>query len=309
MTDVYEKLLKMNKLRAKIRWRVSAIPISEEDLIKDLLSSNLLKPGDIVMVHSSLSSIGNVIGGPEVVCRAFQKVLTETGTLLMPSYHQPEPILKMIKKGVLVDLRTAKSYMGKLTETFRTLPGVERSSHPFSSVCAWGRYAKELTNGHSRSPYICGPGSPFFELVERSGKYMGIGIDIRVIALYHVLEDNWDGFPIKVHYPEPFKVRYIDANGKLIERELVLLDPEVSRTRIDQEVRGAWIRKRLTHYMKSQGILHAFKLGHSTSWIVDAKPFYEQLKFLAQKGITIYTTEKEFEAMGRWEDFSFTPHG
>lgn len=66
---------------------------------------------------------------------------------------------------------------------------------------------------------------------------MGIGIDIRVIALYHVLEDNWNGFPIKVHYPEPFKVRYIDADGRLIERELVLLDPEVSRTRIDQEVR------------------------------------------------------------------------
>ena len=285
------------------------MPISEEDLIKDLLSSNLLKPGDIVMVHSSLSSIGNVIGGPEVVCRAFQKVLTETGTLLMPSYHQPEPILQMIKKGKLVDLRTAPSMMGKLTETFRTLPGVERSSHPFSSVCAWGRYAKELTKGHNRSPYICGPGSPFFELVERSGKYMGIGIDIRVIALYHVLEDNWNGFPIKVHYPEPFKVRYIDADGKLIERELVLLDPEVSRTRIDQEVRGAWIRRWMSRYMRSQGILHEIKLGQSTSWIVDAKSFYEQLKFLAQKGVTIYTTQKKFEAMGRWKDFPIPSHG
>lgn len=158
----------------------------------------------------------------------------------MPSYYQPEPILKMIKKGVLVDLRTAKSYMGKLTETFRTLPGVKRSSHPFSSVCAWGQYSNEMTSNHSRSPYICGPGSPFFELIERSGKYMGIGIDIRVIALYHALEENWSKFPIKVHYPERFRVRYIDSRGELIERELIVLDPNVSKTRIDQEAEGVW---------------------------------------------------------------------
>jgi aminoglycoside 3-N-acetyltransferase len=250
------------------------------------------------MVHSSLSSIGKVIGGAEIVCRAFQKVLTEAGTLLMPSYYQPEPILKMIKKGSLVDLRTAKSNMGEITETFRTLPGVKRSSHPFSSVCAWGRYSNEMTGGHNESPYICGPGSPFFELIEKSGKYMGIGIDIRVIALYHVLEDNWKGFPIKVHYPEWFKVRYIDAYGEIIDRELIVLDPNVSRTRIDQEVAGAWIRRWITHYMRSQGVLHEFKLGQSISWIVDAKEFYEQLKFLALKGITIYTTKKEFEARG-----------
>lgn len=156
-----------------------------------------------------------------------------------------------------------------------------------------------MTGGHSRSPYICGPGSPFFELIERSGKYMGIGIDIRVIALYHVLEDNWNGFPVKVHCPERFKVRYIDALGELIKRELIVLDPYVSRTRIDQEKRGAWIRRWLTHYMRREGILHEFKFGQSTSWIVDAKSFYHQLKILALKGITIYTTKKEFRDIER----------
>ena len=303
MIEIYKKLLNINRLKSRIRWKISAEPVSEEHLIEDLLSSNVLKPGDIVMVHSSLSSIGNVMGGPEAVCRCLQKVLTESGTLLMPSYYQPEPILKMIKKGVLVDLHTAESSMGKLTETFRTLPGVKRSSHPFSSVCAWGRYSNEMTNGHTNSPYICGPRSPFFELIERSGKYMGIGIDIRVIALYHVLEENWNEFPVRVHYPERFTVRYIDADGERIERELILLDPVVSRTRIDQEKRGAWIRRWLTHYMRREGILHEFKFGQSTSWIVDAKSFYHQLKILALKGITIYTTKKEFRGMERRRGF------
>jgi len=303
MFDIYRNFFKVNRIRRKYFWKIFARPVSEDDLVRDLQSNHFLNPGDIVMVHSSLSRIGNVIGGPEAVCRAFQRVLTESGTLLMPSYYQPDPILKMIKKGVQVDLRTAESHMGKLTETFRTLPGVQRSSHPFSSVCAWGRYSKEMTSDHSRTPYICGSGSPFFKLLERSSKYIGIGIDIRVIALYHALEENWDKFPIQVHYPEPFKVRYIDSKGEFIERELIILDPQVSKTRIDQEVEGAWIRDWLTNYMRRQDVLHVFKLGYATSWIVDAKAFYDQLKFLAQRGITIYTTKKEFEARGGEEIF------
>jgi len=296
-TELYKKLIGINRLKAKIRWKISAKPVSEEDLIRDISNSNFVKAGDILMVHSSLSSIGNVLGGAEAVCRVFQKVLTESGTLLMPSYHQPEPIHKMIQKGMLVDLRTARSTMGRLTETFRAMAGVNRSSHPYSSVSAWGRYSNEMISGHDHSPYLCGPGSPFIQLIEKSGKYMGIGIDIRVIALYHVLEENWNEFPREVHYRKPFMFRYIDPQGKQVERELFILDPTVAKTRIDQEMSGAWIRRWLTHHMRTRGILCTFKFGYSTSWIVDAKTFYDEMKSLAQKGITIYTTKKEFDAI------------
>lgn len=297
MPGLRKKISGIRRLKARVRWKISAKPVCEEDLTRDLLASNLLKSGDVLMVHSSLSTIGNVIGGPEIVCRVFQKVLTESGTLLMPSYHQPEPILKMIEKDTLVDLRTAESTMGKLTETFRTIPGVRRSSHPFSSVSAWGRNASEMTTGHDRSPYICGHGSPFIQLIERSGKYMGIGIDIRVIALYHVLEENWSDFPVRVHYPKTFDVRYIDPYGNRVERKLIILDPAVAKTRIDQEMAGAWIRKWLTNHMLRKGILHQFKLGQSNSWIVDAKSFYDEIKLLAVKGITIYTTKAGFDSI------------
>jgi len=287
----------MRRIKRKIGWRVSAKPVSEEDLTRDLLASKLLKAGDVLMVHSSLSSIGNVLGGPEAVCRVFQRVLTESGTLLMPTYHQPEPILKMIRKGSLVDLRTAESTMGKLTEVFRTIPGVRRSSHPFSSVSAWGRYSKQMTTGHDGSPYICGPGSPFVQLIEKSGKYMGIGIDIRVIALYHVLEETWSDFPLRVHYPKPFNVRYIDSSGNRVERQLIILDPAVAKTRIDREVEGAWIRKWLTNYMRNKGILHEIKLGQANSWIVDGQSFYDEMMLLAVRGITIYTTKGGFDSI------------
>ncbi len=296
MAGLRNKIVSMKRLRKRVQWKLFAKEVSEEMLIGNLADSGHVSAGDIVMVHSSLSSIGSVTGGPQTVCHAFQKVLTETGTLLMPAYHQPEPIRKIIEKGTIVDLRTAESTVGKLTNTFRTLTGVRRSSHPFSSVCAWGRYSLEMTSGHDKSPYICGPGSPFLQLVERSGKYMGIGIDIHVVALYHVLEDNWASFPVKVHDPSPFTVRYIDASGRSVERELIFFDPVVAKTRIDHKG-GEWIRKWLTNHMLSEGILHEFKFGHSLVWVVDAAEFYTELKRLAMKDITIYTTEAEFLAL------------
>jgi len=308
MPDTYKRLSKGRRWAKTLRWKLSARAIDEETLIEEILASGVLEPGDIVMVHSALSSLGKVVGGPETVCKALQKVLKETGTLLMPSYHQPQPILKMIKEHVLVDLQTAPSTVGKLTETFRNLPGVRRSSHPFSSVCAWGRCATEMTSGHIYTSLICGPGSPLFELLKRSGKYLGLGVDIRIIGLYHVLEDNWDGFPIKVHYPEPFMVRYVDANGLSLERELIVLDPDVARTRIDQH-EGTWIRRWLTDHMRSRGILCEFKIGQASCWVVNARSFYDELKSLALEGITIYTTKEQFESRQPLTSVSIRNHG
>ncbi len=45
-----------------------------------------LKQGDIILVHSSLSKIGWTVGGPVAVIKALQSVITEEGTLIMPSF-------------------------------------------------------------------------------------------------------------------------------------------------------------------------------------------------------------------------------
>jgi len=136
---------------------------------------------------------------------------------------------------------------------------------------------------------------------------MGIGVDIRVIALYHVLEENWSEFPVKVHDPRPFPIQYVDASGRVIKRDLVIFDPEVARTRIDQQVKGAWIRQWLTHDMREQGVLQEFKFGQARSWIVDARLFYERLRELALQGITIYTTRREVKALRRQEALKRRP--
>jgi aminoglycoside 3-N-acetyltransferase len=274
-------------------WRASAKPVEKNDISTALGRQGTLSAGDIVMVHSSLSTLGRVEGGAEAVCDALLRVLGDEGTLLMPSYHQPEPVLQMIHDCRPVDLRVAPSTVGKLTEVFRRMPGVRRSSHPFCSVSARGRFALEMTSSHASSVFMCGPGTPTMQLVERKAKYMGIGVDIRIVALYHALEENWSGFPRRVHCLKPFLVRYTDADGIGVEREIAVLDPAASVNRIDQEGRGAGIRRFLTNHMLARGILKTFFLGQASCWFVDSEEFYNEIKALAADGITIYTTTEE----------------
>ena len=44
------------------------------------------EPGDRVMVHSSLSSMGHVEGGAGTVVQAFLDVLGPEGTLMVPTF-------------------------------------------------------------------------------------------------------------------------------------------------------------------------------------------------------------------------------
>jgi aminoglycoside 3-N-acetyltransferase len=294
---LYRTLSKSNQWlvrhKRRVIWKAFARTVTKGDLLNDFERQDVLHAGDIAMVHSSLSALGRIEGGAQTVCEALLSVLGSEGTLLMPSYHQPEPILRMIHENRLVDLRVAPSTVGMLTETFRNMPGVKRSSHPFSSVCAWGRFSTDMISSHSATAFMCGPGTPTMQLVGRKAKYMGIGVDLRIVALYHALEENWDDFPYRVHCAAPFLVRYTDADGVVVEREIAVLDPAASTNRIDQESRGAGIRRFLMKHMLDRGILKPFSLGQAACWFVDSEEFYNEMMALAVDGITIYTTTEE----------------
>ena len=60
--------------------------ITEADIYEDLLSMGV-NEGDRVMVHSTLSSIGPVDGGPETICKALMRAVGKSGTVMMPSFN------------------------------------------------------------------------------------------------------------------------------------------------------------------------------------------------------------------------------
>ena len=80
------------------------------EIVQDLYSLGISE-GTNLIVHNSLSSLGNVEGGAHVVIDALLEAIGGNGTLVMPTFtFPPAPIF---------DSKTTRSTMGLITETFR----------------------------------------------------------------------------------------------------------------------------------------------------------------------------------------------
>ena len=89
---------------------------TQTDLVSGLGSLGLTS-GDVVFVHSSLSSFGHVEGGAETVVQAFLEVLGPEGTLAGPSFG------KYFKEGSgqVWDRDGSPSLLNRTTSTFFSL--------------------------------------------------------------------------------------------------------------------------------------------------------------------------------------------
>ncbi len=174
---------------------------------KETLSYDLqnlgLKKGMTIIVHSSLSSLGSVKGGPITVIQAIMEILTEEGTIMMPtqsvdlsdpsSWDQPsvpEKKWEEIRKAMQPyhPLYTPTSYMGRIVEVFLTCPEVKRSSHPNYSFAAWGKYKDRLINNHELN-YGLGDTSPLGRLYDIDNAYvLLLGVDYASCTAFHLAE-------------------------------------------------------------------------------------------------------------------------
>jgi len=184
----------------KIIQRTSS-PHTRESLAADLRTLGL-KPGMIVIVHTAMSKLGWVCGGPVAVIQALMDAVTEAGTLVMPAHSgdNSDPA-QWEKPPVPADwIPRIRAHMpayhpawtptrgiGRLPELFRTLPGVLRSSHPQVSFSAWGGYAKDVTDRHSLA-YSLGEGSPLARLYDMDARVLLLGADYGSNTSMHLSE-------------------------------------------------------------------------------------------------------------------------
>ena len=115
-----------------------------------------LKTGDIVLLHGSLASIGQVDGGAEVVVEAFLEVLGEAGTLVAPVF---EPGL------------------GLIAEAIERHPRAVRSLHPLACVAAIGKDAEALCRDHWQAETAHTHQTPYLRIAERGGYVCLLGVD------------------------------------------------------------------------------------------------------------------------------------
>lgn len=157
--------------------------VSKNQIVRTLIELGILE-GDIVLLHSSLTSIGHVIGGVDAIIDAFLDVVGEEGTLIMPAFT--DNVLDPF------DVLKTQSDVGIITEIFRKREGVLRSLHPTHSVCAIGKHASYITKDHNLSATPCGRISPFYKVRELKGKIVLLGVDMNRNTMIHAVEEEAD---------------------------------------------------------------------------------------------------------------------
>ncbi|MGY0023158.1 aminoglycoside N(3)-acetyltransferase [Streptomyces sp. YJ-C3] len=161
-----------------------------------------VEAGEILLVHSSLSSLGWVNGGQAAVVQALLDALGDDGTLVVPAHSgdltdpalwsdPPVPAdwwetVRATMPGY--DPRTTPSRsVGVIPEAVRSWPGALRSAHPQTSFAALGPRAAEIVEGHAPDCRL-GERSPLARLEERGARVLMLGAGYGACTGFHLAE-------------------------------------------------------------------------------------------------------------------------
>jgi aminoglycoside 3-N-acetyltransferase len=152
-------------------------------------------PGGVLLVHSSLKSLGTVLGGPQAVLEA---LLAVAGTVVAPT-HPPVPEswwepIRHETPGFDPQRTPASRWMGRLAELVRTWPGALRSNHPQVSFAAVGPRAAEITADHELTTGL-GDRSPLGAVYRLDGQILLLGCEHDANTSLHLAEERHPNAP------------------------------------------------------------------------------------------------------------------
>lgn len=176
-------------------------PQSTSSLVEDLRRIGI-EEGDIVLVHSSLSSIGWVCGEDVGLIEALLEVVGKGGTVCMPAHSSANsdpaqwcnpPVPKDWIETIYDNMpafdkeKTPTRGIGRVPESFRKYPGSCRSDHPQTSFVANGKLAKEITKNHSLTPQF-GKETPLGMMYKLDAKVLLLGVEYESSTCFHMAE-------------------------------------------------------------------------------------------------------------------------
>ena len=300
-TVAIEKIKELRKTARRKQWErtVRDDPDAHIDQarLEQFLRDLGVERGRDLILHSSMRKMGHVEGGADTLIAALQNVLGPDATLLMPTYPLTKGAVEHMQDPTPFDVAADRSTMGRITETFRHLPGALRSAHPTHSVTALGPDAAAYTQDHHRTPTPCGPGSPFWHLSDKGGQILCIGIGIGKVTSHHVIEDRLleehaqaggtgAAFPIEVYFPEPLSKTVVFPDGHREEIEAKAHDERWTLFRVDND-EAAY--DEVYAAMTAAGIVREGLVGRAESHLFRADDLDRVLRArLEREGTTIY---------------------
>ncbi len=183
----------------------SPTPATVRTLVDDLHELGIT-PGALLLVHSSLSRLGYVVGGAPAVVEALLHAVGPTGTIVMPAFSGdlsdpsrwvsppvPEvwwPVIRAHTPAFDRDV-TPTRHMGAIVECFLRFPSVVRSAHPRDSFAARGPRAPQVV-GHHPLAYAMGEHSPLARVYDLDGEVLLLGVDHGNNSSLHLAEYRAD---------------------------------------------------------------------------------------------------------------------
>lgn len=220
-----------------------------------------LQTGDIVLVHSSLSSMGYVEGGADTVIDALLSVIGSDGTLMVPTLTGKET--DSPDSPPVFDVRNTPCWTGIIPETVRKRPEAKRSLHPTHSVAAIGAHAAEITRGHENGDSPCDAWSPYFSNHKLNGYILLLGVDQESDTTVHCCEEI-AGVPYHLQ-ADVTEVPITDSDGSTI----------VVRNRLHDWHKPPTDFNRFEPIFRDAGVMTVGKVGDATARLIRAKDMVE----------------------------------
>ena len=243
-------------------------PITKQDIVFALKLGGI-KEGDIVLMHSALSSIGQVEGGADTVIDAVLEAVGESGTFAVSTMAFNHPF----------DAENDRSTVGIISETHRLRKNSIRSLRPVHGINAIGAQAEELTRDHDKCETNCGCGSPYLKLKEMGGKIIMLGVDMNRNTTLHAIEDIMDSVYLENRViPAP---KYVENyEGKTME--------------MNKFCPGHRDFLSFTPVLRREGALIETCVGNAAAKIIDAKKMFELgEKILSEKPLFFMCENEE----------------
>jgi aminoglycoside N3'-acetyltransferase len=270
----------LRKRRLSLKRRFYRAPFSL-DQTRELLIKLGVSRGRVVWMQSSWNEFYNLNAKPSEVLALILDILGPQGTLVMPAF----PIHQDPSKVLEIDFVPSSS--GLLTEIFRRQPGVLRSIHLSSSVCALGPAANYLVRDHHQDPFPWGDQSPYQRLTELDARLvcLGLGRFVRSLTPLHSVECLlYNELPyFKQIFQGTVKYQWRRKTGEQGEHEY--------RTRSGHiNLRGYGRHFHRNSYVEC-------RLSSLDAYAIDARSAIEQAVAFARRGITIYSNPRPLPEM------------
>jgi len=258
-----------NKLTSKV--------VSKGQIKADLRKIGLHK-GCVVLVHSSLSSIGYVREGADAVIEALLEIVGEKeGTVVVPTFPFRGLMADYVQNSPVFDVKKTPSKMGIITERFRQRPQAIRSCHPTHSVAAIGADASFLIESHENSLYPFDKTSPFWKLIRIRGYVLLLGVDYESMTVLRTFECIVSDFPYQVYLEKPIKLSVVTAKGQEKSITTKVQNPQISKIRSNSIIGG---------YLDKCRVSRIGSVGMATARLVFVGDLLDIMNELLKKGIT-----------------------